>query len=330
MKIKRSYKGAVAVSVFFLFTAMIFSCGKDTPERIEPEKKNEKWRTTAIKDSLGNQYYAVSTLNNKLEIRVDNKEGKTVFAEVCPTIDATEIPATANKVLTYLVSPSKYISINDATFSLRLVQDEMDKQDKHVQLLANINLDTKKFYTKKYKVEKPEDWTYRDFNGALVQWYQNTLLVREGTEYDLNKGGGHMGLGQRGTQLVCYERDFSIRYTKDIDAPSAYYPSTGGQYIPINNYEAMGFRIDGLVSRVQIVTSVEDVWAGKKEIVWQDDLKNSNNIPADYSVKITAYNIQDDEAIASYTIYDDKGVLKYKRTRKWQLSSGIPRGTTTE
>src|SRR5690606_36977625 len=132
--------------------------------------------------------------------------------------------------------------------------DEMDKQQRYVQLLANINLETKKIYTKKYKVEKPEDWTYKFVYDALAQWYQNTLIVKEGTDRDLNRGGGHMGLGQRGTQLICYERDFSIRYTRDIDAPSAYYPSTGGQYIPINDYERIAFRDDGLVSRVQIVT----------------------------------------------------------------------------
>ncbi|KXH84854.1 hypothetical protein [Chryseobacterium kwangjuense] len=330
MGIKRNYKGAGIMGVILLFIVMIFSCGKDTPERIEPEKKNEKWRTTAIKDSMGNQYYAVATINNTLEIRVDSKDGRTVFAEVCPTIDPTEIPADAGKTITVLVSPSKYISINDATFSIKLVLDAMDKQHKYVQLLANINVDTKKFYTKKYKVEKPEDWTYKFVYDALAQWYQNTLIVKEGTEYDLNRGGGHMGLGQRGTQLVCYERDFSTRYTKDIDAPSASYPSTGGQYIPINNYEMMGFRSDGLISRIQIVTSIEDVYAGKKEIVWQNDLKKSSDIPADYSVKITNYNIQGDEAIASYTIFDEKGAIKYNRTGKWALSNGFPRGYTTE
>lgn len=333
MDIKINYKSAVVVSVFLLFAAMISSCTKDAaprPDEYKPGEKTEKWRTQSIKDSMGNQYYAVSTLANKLEIRVDNKEGKTIFSEVCPTIDPAEIPSDKGKAIVVLVSPSKYISINDATFSIKLVLDEMDKQQKYVQLLANINLETKKFYTKKYKVEKPEDWTYKFVYNALAQWYQNTLIVKEGTEYNLNKGGGHMGLGQRGTQLVCYERDFKIRYTKDIDAPYAFYPSTGGQYIPINNFEDIGFRSDGLVSRGQIVTSVEDVWAGKKEIVWQDDLKMSNNIPADYSVRITDYNIQGDEAIAKYTIYDEKGNVKYKRTRKWLLSNGYPRGTTTE
>lgn len=333
MDIRKNYKFVSVVSVFLLMTAIIFSCTKDAaprPEEYKSGDKKEKWRTEAIKDSMGNKYYAVGTLTNKLEIRVDNKEGKTIFSEVCPSIDSTEIPSDKGKAIVVLVSPSKYISINDATFSIKLVLDEMDKQQKYVQLLANINLETKKVHTKKFKVEKPEDWTYKFVYDALAQWYQNTLIVKEGTDYDLNRGGGYMGLGQRGTQLVCYERDFSIRYKKDIDAPSAYYPSTGGQYIPINNFEDIGFRSDGLVSRGQIVTSVEDVRAGKKEIVWQDDLKMSNNIPADYSVRITDYNIQGDEAIAKYTIYDEKGNAKYKRTRKWLLSNGYPRGTTTE
>lgn len=330
MDIKRSYKGAVAISVILLFTVMIFSCGKDTPGTIEPEKKNEKWRTTAVKDSIGNQYYVVNTLDNKLEIRVDNKEGKTIFAEVCPTIDPAEIPSEAAMVITGVATPNKYISINDATLVLKIVMDDVKIQKKYIQLLANINLDTKKFYTKKYKIEKPEDWTIVDYNN-VVHWYQNTLLVREGTDYDLNRGGGFMGLGQRGTQLVCYERDFTIRYTKDIDANLASYPSgSGGQYIPINNFEDMAFRSDGLISRVQIVTSVEDEWAGKKDIVWQNDLKKSSNIPADYSVRITDYNIQGDEVIASYTIFDEKGNVKYKRTGKWALSNGFPRGYTTE
>lgn len=333
MDMKINYKSVVVVSVCLLFATMISSCTKDAaprPDEYKPGEKTEKWRTQPIKDSLGNQYYAVSTLTNKLEIRVDNKEGKTIFSEVCPTIDSAEIPLDANMVLTGVATPNRYISINDATLTLRIVMDDVKVQEKYIQLLANINLETKKFYTKKYKVEKPEDWTVVPYNN-VVHWYQNTLLVREGTDYNVNRGGGFMGLGQRGTQLVCYERDFSIRYTKDIDASYASYPQgSGGQYIPVSDYETMGFRSDGLISRVQIVTSVEDVWAGKKEIVWQDDLKKSNNIPADYSVSVTDYNIQGDEAIAKYSIYDEKGNVKYKRTRKWLLSNGSPRGTTTE
>jgi len=313
------------LSVCLLMACFLFSCKKDTPD--VPEKKNEKWRTQAKTDSVGNQYYVVNTLDNTLEIRVDNKDGKTIFSEVCPTIGASEIPENSSKLFTYLVAPSKYINANHATLSLRIVLDNIDIQEKHIQLLANIDLESKKFYTKKYKVEEPLDWTYKVLDNQLVQWYGNSLLVREGTEKDLNRGGGYMGLGQRGTQLVCYERDFSIRYTKDIDASDAYYPSGNLWNIPINNYEYMLFLNDGYVGRMQIVTSVEDKWAGKQTVIWRDNLKETNNIPADYSIKITDYNIQNNVVSASYNIYDEKGQLKEKRTRKWSIGNGMPLGS---
>jgi len=293
------------LSVCLLMACFLFSCKKDTPDA--PVERNEKWRTQAKTDSVGNQYYVVNTLDNTLEIRVDNKDGKTIFSEVCPTIEASEIPENSSKIFTYLVAPNKYINANQATLSLRIVLDNIDIQEKHLQLLANIDLDSKKFYTKKYKVEEP--------------------LVREGTDKDLNRGGGFMGLGQRGTQLVCYERDFSIRYTKDIDASDAYYPSGNLWNIPINNYEYMLFLNDGYVGRMQIVTSVEDKWAGKQAVIWRDNLKETNNIPADYSIRITDYNIQNNVVSASYNIYDEKGQLKEKRTRKWAISNGMPLGS---
>ncbi|WP_333577073.1 hypothetical protein [Sphingobacterium sp.] len=303
----------------------LFSCKKDTPD--VPEKKNEKWRTEAKTDSVGNQYYVVNTLDNTLEIRVDNKDGKTIFTEVCPTIDSTEIPEDMRNLIFYLVAPNRYVNSNNATLSLKIFLDGFELQKKYVQLLANIDLDSKKFYTKKYKVEEPLDWAYVGRNVSLVQWYGNSLLVREGTDKDLNRGGGFMGLGQRGTQLVCYERDFSIRYTKDIDASDAYYPSGDQPIIPINNYEYMLFLNDGYVGRMQIVTSVEDKWAGKQVVIWRDNLKETNNIPADYSVKITDYNIQNNVVSASYNIYDEKGQLKEKRSRKWAISNGMPLGS---
>ncbi|WP_343539855.1 hypothetical protein [Sphingobacterium thalpophilum] len=313
------------LSACLLMACFLFSCKKDAPD--SPEVKNEKWRTEAKTDSMGNQYYVVNTLENTLEIRVDNKDGKNIFSEVCPTIDASEIPESSRKLFIYLVAPSKYINANQATLSLRIVLDNIDIQEKHIQLLANIDLDIKKFYTKKYKVEGPLDWTYKVLDNQLVQWYGNSILVREGTEKDLNRGGGNMVLGQRGAQLVCYERDFSVRYTKDIDATDAYYPSGNLWNIPINNYEYMLFLSDGYVGRMQIVTSVEDKWAGKQPLIWKDNLKETNNIPADYSIKITDYNIQNNVVSASYNIYDEKGQLKEKRIRKWAISNGMPLGS---
>ncbi|WP_367210998.1 hypothetical protein [Sphingobacterium sp. R2] len=313
------------LSVCLLMACFLFSCKKDTPD--VPEKKNEKWRTQAKTDSVGNQYYVVNTLDNTLEIRVDNKDGKTIFSEVCPTIDSTEIPSDMRNLIVDLVAPNRFINRDQASLSLEIVLDDLETRNKYIQLLANIDLDSKKFYTKKYKVEQPLDWAYVTFPYSLVQWYGNSLLVREGTDKDLNRGGGYMGLGQRGTQLVCYERDFSIRYTKDIDASDAYYPSGNLWNIPINNYEYMLFLNDGYVGRMQIVTSVEDKWAGKQAVIWRDNLKETNNIPADYSIKITDYNIQNNVVSASYNIYDEKGQLKEKRTRKWSIGNGMPLGS---
>ncbi|WP_313269951.1 hypothetical protein [Sphingobacterium sp.] len=324
MNAAHKQKSLGLLSMYLLMVYFLFSCKKDTPDVLE--KKNEKWRTDAKTDSMGNQYYVVNTLDNNLEIRVNNKDGKTIFSEVCPTIESSEIPENSSKLFTYLVAPSKYINANHATLSLRIVLDNLDIQEKHIQLLANIDLESKKFYTKKYKVEEALDWTYKVLDNQLVQWYENGLLVREGTEKDLNRGGGNMGLGQRGTQLICYERDFSIRYTKDIDASDAYYPSGNLWNIPINNYEYMLFLNDGYVGRMQIVTSVEDKWAGKQAVVWRDNLKETNSIPADYSIKITDYNIQNNVVSASYSIYDEKGQLKEKRARKWAIGNGMPLG----
>ena len=321
--IKKKYLGIS--SICLLLSMFVVSCKKDTPE--VPEKKNEKWRTAAKIDSMGNQYYVVSTLDNTLEVRVDNKEGKTIFSEVCPTLQANEVPVSFSNLTTDLVAPNKYINIEHATLSVKIFLDDLDKK-KYIKLLANIDLGNRKFYTKKFKVEESLDWTYVDFPNSLVQWYGNSLLVREGTDKDLNRGGGNMGLGQRGTQLVCYERDFTIRYRKDIDATDAYYPSGGSDMIPINNYEYMLFRRDGIVARLQIVTSVEDKWAGKQPMIWQDNLKETNNIPTDYSVKITNYNIQNNEVSASFDIYDEKGKFKDKKTRKWAINNGMPLGTT--
>lgn len=315
---------SICATVIFLFT-ILFSCSKDKSDGNVPDPKKDKWVTDIKKDSLGNQYYVANTYDSKLEIRVKNAAGKIIFSEICPTIDSAEIPVSVSTVITSLVSPSRFISIHDATLSIMLVNDSMDEMKNYVQLLANLNIENKKFYTKKYKVQKPQDWTYKFVYNALAQWNQNTLLVCEGTDHDLNKGGGFMGLGQRGTQLVCYDRDFSVRFTKDIDATEAYIPTTGGDYIPLNDYECIAFRTDGLITRLQIVTSAEDQWAGKKYIVWQVDLKKRNELPADYSVKLKDYNIQDTRVITTYDIYDEAGKFKESRKSEWDLSTGFPR-----
>lgn len=312
------------VYILLIFaTAIIISCSKDRRE-VE-EVNNDKWVSSKEADSTGNRYFVAATKNDKLQIRVENAEGKIIFSADCPTIEPLEIPATDEKVAIALSPPNKYISANDASLSIWLSKKDERYDRQYVQLLANINLETKAFFSKKYKVEKPLDWSFAMFNAGVAQWYQNTLLVREGTDEDISVGG-FMGLGRRGRQLVCYERDFSIRYTKDIDVTAAYYPGSAGTYIPISNTERIGFGVnDGTIARLAILVSVEDQWAGVKRIVWELDLKKVNSLPADYRVKITDYNIKGDLVTTTYSIFDGAGKLIRSETRDWDIKTGMPR-----
>lgn len=322
--------------VFAVFTQ--YSCDKkESPFEEEiPEESTDIWEFGAdyLVDSSGNRYYIACTEDRRLEIRVRDREGKTIFSEYCPTIDSTEIPLKLEEktstggrrasVIMYLTAPNRYISPDDASLSIILNFDVENNGYNRVQLLANINLSTKEFYTKKYKVKGPLDWSFV-FYEAVVHWYQNTLLVREGTQADLN-GGGFMGLGARGTQLVCYERDFSVRYTKDIDASAAYYPRLGGRIIPVSNTDAIAFNHEpALITRTSILVSVEDEWAGVKPIVWEIDLKRTHNLPADYQIQITDYNIERNLVTATYRISDSNGIYQETKDGIWDIETGAPR-----
>lgn len=313
-------------SLVLLTTITIFACKKDVPET---EKSTDKWMSRKIADSTGNQYFIASTINNKLEIRVENEKGELIFSKECPTIDSNEIPSSGEKATLALTPPNKYISKSDASLSILLHKKQGNDQREYVQLLANLNLETKVLYTKKYKVENPFDWTFAMFYDGVVQWYQNTLLVREGIDGDILGGGGFMGLGARGTQLVCYERDFSVRYTKDIDVTAAYYPRAGGHIIPINNNEYMGFDMDGRFGRLAILVSSADQWAGVKPTVWELDLKKVHSLPQDFQVKITDYNVKGDLVTTDYSIYSEAGKLVSKESKVWDLKTGTPRTTFT-
>lgn len=324
---------------FLLLTVFsILSCDKENPIEEEiPEESTDIWEFGAdhLLDSTGNRYYLAFTDDKRLQIRVRDADGKTIFSEYCPTIDSTEIPlgltskanngGTRSTVNVVLTAPSRFINPDDATLSILLNLDVEDHGYNRTQLIANINLSSKEFYTKKYPVRDALDWSFVWWNGGVVQWHQNTLIVREGTQADLN-GGGHMGLGSRGTQLVCYERDFSIRYTKDIDVSAAYYPISGGHYIPVSATDDIGFRTgDGVITRSSIFVSIEDQWAGLKPVVWQIDLKHTHNLPADYKIDITDYNVQGDLVTATYRILDDEGGYKETKDGEWDLATGAPR-----
>lgn len=309
-------------SLLFLL-AIISACKKDVKE---PVKSTDKWVSEKLVDSVGNKYFIANTLNKKLEIRIENNKGELIFSKECPTIDSTEIPISAEKVSMTLSIPNKYISKNDVSLALFLVTKMDDNHREYVQLLANINLETKAFYTNKYKVDDPSDWTFVIFNDAVAPWYQNTILVREGSDGDVYGGGGSMGLGARGTQIVCYNRDFSVRYTKDIDASAAYYFKSDGTYIPISNTDRIRFDVnDGKFSRLALVVSREDEWAGVKPLVWQVDLKSFHKLPQDYWVKITDYNVTGDLVGTEYSIYDQIGKLVSKESKVWDLKTGMPK-----
>ena len=339
--IKKEKRTLIGYSIILFVFISLLSCSKDKEnipvEEEVPEESTDLWEYGAdyLVDSTGNHYYLACTEDRLLEIRVRDAEGKMIFSEYCPTVDSTEIPLelrtridgeiTRWNVYVVLTAPSKYISADDATLSILLGANDEFEEFKQVQLLANINLKTKEFYTKKYKVEEPLDWSFVLGPGSVTQWYQNTLLVREGTQKDLN-GGGFMWLGSRGTQLVCYERDFSIRYTKDIDVSAAYYPGSGGRYIPVSNTDAIGFSDNpALITRTSILVSVVDEWAGVKPEVWEVDLKRTHNLPSDYQVEITDYNVKGDLVTATYRILDGEGVYRETRDGEWDLATGMPR-----
>ncbi len=322
--LKQIKRQPLIILLLFL-SAAYTSCSKKEAE-VEKTISNDKWVSYKEKDSLGNRYFVAATKNDKLQIRIENAKGEIIFSEDCPTIEPSEIPVNSKEYVSLALSPpNKYVSANDATLSISLSKKDERYDRQYVQLLANINLETKAFYSKKYKVEKPLDWSYAMFNAGVAQWYQNTILVREGTDEDISVGG-FMGLGKRGRQLVCYERDFTVKFIKDIDVSAAYYPGSGGTYIPINNNERIRFGInDGTIARRAILVSIEDQWAGIKPDVWEVDLKKVNSLPVDYRVKITDYNVKGDLVTNSYSIFDATGKLIRNDTGEWDLKTGMPR-----
>lgn len=309
--------------VLYLIILTLFSCKKDNSDK-EIDLKKDKWISYAIADSSGNTYFVAATFDRKLQIRVKSPGGTILFSGDCVAIDSSEIPLSPRMVSIALTPPNEYINKNDASLSVRLNKGEYPDYKPYVQLLANISLDTKAFYTKKYKIEQSLDWSFVMFNDGVAQWHQRSIIVREGTDEDLTNGG-FMWLGRRGTQLVCYERDFSIRFIKDIDATAAYYPRAGGNYIPVSNTDDIGFRRDGLITRSAILVSVEDEWAGVKPIVWQVDLKRTHNLPANYSIRITDYNVKGDLVTATYEIFDESGKLVETKEEEWDIHTGTPK-----
>lgn len=310
---------------FLSFLSLLLSCSNKGTD-IEPvrpiDPKQDKWTTEKLVDSVGNHYFMAATYDSKLEVRVEDAQGTLIFSAVCTKIDSTEIPLTADSAIVVLAAPNRFINIHDASLSIVLYRNKRDYN--HVQLIANLSLDTKKFYTKKYKVEEPLDWSFVYSRGAVAQWYESTILVREGEQQYLN-GGGYLGLGSRGKHLVCYERDFSIRFRKNIDVTAAYYPSSGGEYIPVNSTEAIGcWKFDGVITKIAIFVSVVDEWAGVKPIVWQVDLKEMLHLPVGNQLHITYYSVQGNLVKTTFTVYDKAGTYLWTKSVDLDLKTGTP------
>ncbi|MDF2514840.1 MAG: hypothetical protein K0R59_136 [Sphingobacterium sp.] len=314
-------KCKLIILLFFLL-ALTYSCKKDNLVLgvLGVNQQEDRWITGKKIDSAGNTYCFAYTHFNTLELRIHDKGGKELLTKTC-VLDSSEIPEHASNVYVSFVIPNRFIGAHDATLSIALFQDEAERSNKYVQLLMNVNTETKKLYIKKYTVDSPDDWGHQASEGALVQWYQNTLLVKEGADADLNITGGILGEG-RGTLLVCYERDFSVRYTKNIDANNAYYPVSRRNYIPVSDFEAIYFREDGLIARERMVTSAAEA-AEMRPTVWRIDFKQFSKLPADYAVKLKSYNLQDNTVLTSYDIFDEKGAFKASVTKEWDAGTGF-------
>ncbi len=188
-----------SILLIILFTSLVlYSCRKDDGPAVGPRK--DKWVSYKVADSSGNLYFVAATFDSKLQVRVKSPDGKIIFSEYCPTVDSEELPVSSSTVSVALTPPNKYINKNDASLSVLLRKNNYPNVRPYVQLLANISLGTKAFYTKEYKVEQAHDWAFVMFHNGVAQWYQNSIIVREGTDFDLTNGG-FMWLGTPGKAI---------------------------------------------------------------------------------------------------------------------------------
>lgn len=312
----------------FAVAVLILSCKKNSDPAPDQDQLKDVWEYTKewLRDSTGNSYYLVATHDKKLQVRVKNSAGDILFEEYLATIDSTEIPAKiGSNVGMFLTAPNPYISPKDASLSIGLSNIQSTGDTSQLQLIANIDLETGKIYEKKYKPKNDEDLTYIENGYSVVQWYQNTILVREITKKEL-ADGGFMGLDRsRGTRLVCYERDFTLRYEKNIDVAAASYPSNRATFIPINNNERISFGGNlGLITRYAILVSQEDLWRNVQPIVWQVDLKTSENLSQTDVVRVTHCDIKGYSVFATYEVYDSSGKFIKKNNGEWDVRNGFP------
>ncbi|OOG19742.1 hypothetical protein BWD42_07525 [Sphingobacterium sp. CZ-UAM] len=305
--------------------ATLGACNKDNGAGISviPTEDSDIWVSTERMDAAGNHYYVAYTAFHTLELRIRDRQGEEIISHTCG-VEPSEIPAYASNVFLNLVVPNRFIGADDATLSIALYSDEAELRPQYVQLLLNINVQTKKIYSKKYTITSPADFAYKASEGALVQWYQNTLLVKEGRDVELNAHGGMLGENGPGSVLVCYERDFTERYRLPIDAGQSYLPIARDNYIPLNDFEAIYFRGDGLISRERMVLSASEEARGKRPVVWQIDLRRHSKMPVDYTVKLNHYDLRNGIVETQYAIFDKTGRFVKMLQKNWNVENGYP------
>lgn len=318
-------------SSFFALMALtlgtIFFASCDKSKDTVAESKKDKWQSEVKKDSSGNQYSYVVTYNDKLELHIKGPSGNVILTHSYDQVDSLQFIKDKFKIAFELTAPNKRINSEEATIAVFInYDDDLDNgKPRYSQVITNVNLKSAQVFTRLYKVRSKTDVGCAMFNGAIVQWYNGSVLIREGIDNDLRGGE----LGSRGTELVCYNKDFTVRFKKDIDLNYAYFPTSYYHYIPVNetDYILTGIagNSSGVISRNAILTSWEDQYInGIKPKIWQVDLKAVEKLPSGYTIKIDDYSIVNDKVKVNYSVYDNGGGLLRKVEHHFYLNSGMP------
>lgn len=315
------------IALTFFALGMLFFASCDKNKNIDGDFKKEKWQSDVKKDSFGNQYSYIVTYNDKLELQIKDPSGNVLLKHSYDQIDSLQFIKDKYKIAFELTAPNQRINSDEATIAVFVnYDDDLDNgKPRYSQVITNVNLKSTQVFTKLYKVRAKTNLGCVMFNGAVVQWYNGSILVREGTDNDLRGGE----LGGRGTELVCYNKDFTVRYKKDIDLNYAYYPASYYHYIPINETEyiltGIAENSSGVISRSSILTSWEDQYVnGIKPVIWQVDLKAVEKLSSGKNIKIDDYRIINDKLKVNYSVYDNGGALARKVEHNFYLSNGMP------
>lgn len=295
---------------------LLFSCSKKDPfGPLDP--KRDKWELPSLKDNTGNSYTFAATYDGKLELRIRKPDGSRLLSYAYENVDSS--PLIKSNVSFQLADPKKHIDINMATLSMTISYSPVKLQ----QILANVNLQSQQVYTKVYPISSYSDLGYNDYKGAVVQWHKGSILVREATHGEL-MNMEHF-LAARGTRLVCYNTDFSLRFTKNINLNMAYYPYNYEEYIPLNNTEYLSFDIAaGIIRRSFLSTSTDDPYNWDRPYKWELDLSKVERLPSGYKVKIDDYSLTADQMEVKYSTFDRDGKLVKTITHHWEVLTGMP------